>query len=319
MFKIKIIVLGIVALTAVCVVSEAAVLFDRVVAVVNQEVITWSELYKNMEADASPQLREMKEQERLKVFRSSEPQFLESLINYRLQLQEARSTGVKVGEEELKEAVEGIKKKYAMSDNDFSESLKKEGFTLEEYRMKLMEQILISKIVNQQVRSKILVSDADVKKFLEENRDAGNAAGGYRISQIFFKNPKNAEERKAVEAKAGSVAARIKGGEDFQALARQYSEEPMGSTGGDLGFIKKEHLMKEFAAVISSMKTGDVSAPFWTERGLHVIRLDASIAPKDTSEITSEARKEAGNRIFMEKYNAWIKSLREKAFIEIKL
>lgn len=319
MFKIKIIVLGILAVTAVCVVSEAAVLFDRVVAVVNQEVITWSELYKNMEADASPQLKEMKEQERLKVFRSNEPQFLESLINYRLQLQEARNTGVQAGEDEVKEAVESIKKKYAMSDKDFSESLKKEGFTLEEYRMKLKEQILISKIVNQQVRNKILVTDAEVKKFLEQNRDSGNASGGYRISQIFFKKPKNPEERKALEVKAESVAARVKGGEDFQSLAKQYSEEPMASKGGDLGFIKKEHLMKEFAAVITTMSTGDVSAPFWTERGLHIIRLDENIAARDAGEITSEARKEAGNRLFMDKYNAWIKSLREKAFIEIKL
>src|ERR1700690_2679131 len=185
MFKIKIIVLSILIFSAFCVVTEAAVLFDRVVAVVNQEVITWSELYKNMESDASPQLKEMKEEERIKIFRSNEGMFLETLINYRLQIQEARNIGLVVSDEELKEAVENIKKKYAMSENDFRESLKKEGFALEEYKKKLQEQILISKIVNQQIRNKILISDTDINIFLEENKEYAVNTEEYKISQIF--------------------------------------------------------------------------------------------------------------------------------------
>lgn len=318
MYKTRILI-TILLILAAFTVSESAVLFDRVVAVVNQEVITWSELYKNMESDASPQLKEMKEEERIKVFRSNEAMFLDNLINYKLQIQEARNLGLGVSDEEVKDAVENIKKKYTMSENDFRESLNKEGFTFDEYRKKIQEQILISKIVNQQIRNKILVSDTDVSRFLDENKEYSVNTEGYRLSQIFFKKPKNSEDKKAVEDRAESVIMKIKEGGSFQELAKQFSEEPLGSSGGNLGLIKRDHLVKEFTEVLSNMKQGDVSRPFWADRGLHIIRLDEKIGARDKDEIRAEARKEVLNRIFLDKYNAWLKSLREKSFIEIKL
>jgi len=300
-------------------VSNAAVLLDKVVAVVNQEVITWSELYRNMESDASPQLKALKEDERLKVFKSNEAAYLETLINVRLQAQEAKTMGMSVSDDELKEAIENIKKKYAMSDDEFKASLKKEGFSYDDYRKKLQEQILIGKIVNQQVRGKVIASDAAVSSFIDENKDFKFGGEGYRLSQIFFKMPKKSEDKKALEEKAVLVMSKLKGGESFADLAKKYSEESLGSSGGDLGLIMKDQLMKEFAAALTELKQGEVSRPFWTERGLHIIRLDEKIAPKDPTQIRDEAQKEVSNRIFMDKYNKWIKALREKAFIEIRL
>ena len=78
--------------------ARAAVLLDRVVAIVNQDVITWSELYKTMEADASPSVKALKEDERRKVFRENEASFLETLINVRLQMQEAKNLGISVSD-----------------------------------------------------------------------------------------------------------------------------------------------------------------------------------------------------------------------------
>ncbi|MBA4372100.1 MAG: hypothetical protein C0402_04495 [Thermodesulfovibrio sp.] len=299
--------------------AQAAVLLDKVVAVVNQEVITWSELYRNMESDASPQLKALSEDERIRVFRSNEAAYLETLINVRLQAQEARSLGMSVSEEELKEAIENIKKKYAMSDDDFKTSLKKEGFSYDDYRKKLQEQILISKIVNHQVKGKVIATDAAVSSFIAESKDLRSGGEGYRLSQIFFKMPKKAGDKKAVEEKAALVIGKLKGGEAFPELAKKYSEEPLGSTGGDLGLIRKDQLLKEFAEALVELKQDEVSRPFWTERGLHIIRLDEKIAPRDQAQIRDEAQKEVSNRIFMDKYTKWVKALREKAFIEIRL
>ncbi len=300
-------------------VSSAAILLDKVVAVVNQEVITWSELYRNMESDASPQLKSLKEEERVKVFKSNEAAYLETLINVRLQVQEARTQGMSVSDEELKEAIEGIKKKYGMSDDDFRASLKKEGFSYEDYRKKLHDQILISKIVNHQVRGKVIATEADISSFIAENREFRSGGEGYRLSQIFFKMPKKKEDRKGVEEKATQVMDRLKAGESFRDLAVKYSEEPMGSTGGELGLIRRDQLLKEFEEALATLKQDEVSRPFWTERGLHIIRLDEKIAPKDPIQIRDEAQKEVGNRLFMDKYTRWIKALREKAFIEVRL
>jgi peptidyl-prolyl cis-trans isomerase SurA len=301
-------------------VSHAAVLLDRVVAVVNQEVITWSDLYKDMESDASPQLREMKPAERLEVFKKNESSFLDTLINFKLQVQEAKKLGFTVSDAEVTEAIDGIKKKYGMTDSVFKESLKKEGFTFEEYTKRLRDQILVGKVVNQQIRSKILVTDGEVKRYLEENQALAIDSGeGYSISQIFFSKPKTDEGKAKAEEKAAEVMKKLKEGESFAELAKTYSEDPSASIGGDLGFIKKGQLMKEFGEAVAKLKPGEVSQPFWSERGLHIIRLEGINPGKSEHEIMEEARKKLSEKIFERRYASWIKSLREKAFVEIRL
>lgn len=315
-FRIFLIALVMIIFSAV---SHANIMLDRVVAVVNKEVITWSELYRTMESDASPQVKEMKEEERRKVFKENESAFLETLINVKLQLQEAGNMRMGASEEEINEAIEDIKKKYSMTGDDFKESLKKEGFTFEEYKKRLREQLIISKIVNKMIRNKILISEEDIRRFIEENKGLTDITDSYRISQIIFKRPKNIEEKNNIEEKAAVVLKRLKEGVNFKDLAKQYSEDPSAKAGGDIGLIKKEYLSSELTEVVSKMRSGEVSSPFWTDKGLHIIMLDEKIATKDQNEIREEARKILGNKIFMEKHNAWIKELREKSFIEIRL
>ncbi|MDH4231987.1 MAG: peptidylprolyl isomerase [Nitrospirota bacterium] len=297
---------------------HAAVLLDRVVAVVNQEVITWSELYTTMEADASATIKGLQADERRRIFRQNEAVFLENLINVRLQLQEARNKGIRVSEEELQDAINGIKKKYAMTDSVFRESLKEEGISFEEYKKRLREQIIIGKLVNVQIRSKIAINDEDIDKFVSENRDLLENIETYKISQILLKKQKDVENSK-IEEKAGEILGKLEQGESFSDLARQYSEDSSSNGGGDLGFLKKSQLNKDFLDVISGMKPGDVSKPFWTENGLHVIKLEAMTEVRSKEEMREEARGMLNNRIFTAKYNEWIKSLRERSFIEVRL
>lgn len=298
--------------------SNANVLLDRVVAVVNQEVITWSELYKTMETDASPSMKELQSDERRRIFKENEASFLETLINVKLELQEARNKGIRVSDEELQEAINGIKKKYAMSDSAFLESLKTEGLSYDEYKKRLREQIIISKLVNVQVRNKIVIDNEDINKFVNENKQMLENTESYRISQIFLKKQSDVENSK-IEEKAGEILGKLAQGDSFADLARQYSEEPSSSAGGDLGLLKKSQLNKDFLDVISKMQPGDVSKPFWTEKGLHIIKVESRTEAKSENEMREEAREKLSNRIFTEKYNAWIKSLREKSFIEVRL
>ncbi len=298
--------------------TYANVLLDRIVAVVNQEVITWSDLYKAMEADASPKIKELSKDEQRKVFKENEASFLETLINVRLQLQEAKKAGIKVSDEELKETIDGIKKKYSMSDDAFKESLKNEGLTFEEYKKRLSEQILISKLVNIQIRNKIVVTDEELRKYVKENKEALENTESYRISQILLKKQSDADNGK-LEEKADALLKKIKQGESFSDLAKKYSEDTSANTGGDLGVLKRSQLNKNFTDIISQMKPGDVSKPFWTDSGLHIIKLESRTETKDKNEVLEEARNMLTNEIFRERYNAWIKSLREKAFIEIRL
>ncbi|MBI5187900.1 MAG: peptidylprolyl isomerase [Nitrospirae bacterium] len=299
--------------------SYGNVLLDRVVAVVNKEVITWSELYRMMEYEATDQVKALREDERRKIFRDNEAVFLERLIDTKLQIQEARKLGLDVTTEEVTEAIENIKKKYSLTDNALEESLKKEGFTFEEYRKRLSEQIMISKVVGQQIRNKIVVSDAEVKRYMEANREIFSDSEAYKLRQIFFKRPKNDEDKKTIEERVSLIIQKLKAGEDFSALAKEYSEDPSGRLGGNLGFIKKSHMAKEFNEVLSNMKAGDFSIPFWTERGLHIIKLDEKVSAQNIDEVREDVRKQLTENQFLEVYRSWVKGLREKAYIEIRL
>ena len=299
--------------------SDAAVLLDRVVAVVNKEVITWSELYKMMENEAADQVRALKEEERLKIFKDSEAAFLEKLIDIKLQIQEARRLGLDVTTEEVTEAVENIKKKYSLTDNALEESLKKEGLSFEEYKKRLAEQIVISKVVSQQIRNKVVVSEEEVKKYMEANKESFTDGETFKIKQIFLGRPKDDADIKVIEDRASIIIQRLKAGEDFSILAEEYSEDPSGKLGGDLGFIKKSQMAKEFIDALNSMKVGEFSNPFRTEKGLHIIKLEEKVSAQSTDEARESVLKQLTESQFSERYKSWIKGLREKAYIVIRL
>jgi len=299
--------------------STAAVLLDRVVAVVNKEVITWSELYKMMEYEVTDQMKALKEEERMRLFKDSEAVFLEKLIDMRLQIQEAKRIGLEVTPDEVTEAIESIKKKYSLSNNALEESLKKEGLTLEEYKKRLSEQIIISKLVSQQIRNKIVVSDEEVKKYMEANKKDFSDGEAFRLRQIFFRKPQNDADKKIVEDKAYSVIQKLKAGEDFSVLAKEYSEDPSGKMGGDIGIIKKSLMAKEFIEVLYTMKAGDFSIPFWTEKGLHIIKLEEKIPSQTMDEVRESVRKQLTENQFLQRYRSWIRGLKEQAYIEVRL
>ena len=299
--------------------AQGAILLDRVVAVVNQDVITWSDLYKAMEMDASPEIKALSPEERTKAFKKQEGPFLESLIDVKLELQQAQNDGITVSDEEVQEAIDNIKKKYSMSESDLTSSLKKEGYSLKDYRKRLREQILVSKAVDRDIRSKIVISDAEVLKYIDENKGALETGRGYRISQIFFKMPAKKADMEVLDEKAAMIEKKIRSGESFSLLARKYSEDPTAGSGGDLGFIRRDQLSKEFISALANMKTGDVSSPFWTESGLHIIKLVEKPGAKTRGEIEDEARSELTRKLFNSKYAEWVKNLRSKAFIDVKL
>jgi peptidyl-prolyl cis-trans isomerase SurA len=293
----------------------AAPLLDRVVAIVNKEVITWSELYKAMEFEMmSAGLMSMGDADKKRLLKESEATFLENMIDKKLQLQAAKRLDIDAGKDEIAEAIDGIKKKYSMDEKEFEASLKKEGFSFEEYKKRLAEHIVLSKVVSQQVRSKIVVSDEEVKQYM-----AGNTVTQYRVRQIFIKAPEREADRRTAEAWAEDIFQKVKDGEDFGTAAMKYSEDPTGKIGGDLGFIRKDMLGKEFLEVLSQMSVSSVSRPFWTTRGIHIIKLEEKVDPGNADEFKESMKKKLLEKKFEEEYRGWLRGLREKAFVEVRL
>jgi peptidyl-prolyl cis-trans isomerase SurA len=297
-------------------VANSAILLDKVMAIVNKEVITWSDLYKAMEFEATDEIKAMKDEDRRRFFKENESMFLESLIDMRLQLQEAAKAGVSASDEDVNRAIENIRKKYSMTDEVFKDAIAKEGFTLAEYRKKLSEQITISRIVEQDVKSKVLVTEGEIDKYIAGHKELEKESEGFNISHIFFKKT---DDKRQLEEKAMEIYKKIKAGENFSDLAKQYSEDASARSGGELGFIRKSDMSVDFLNVLSKMKLGDVSEPFWSGNGIHIIRLNDKKEVKSLQELREIVRQKLLDEKFNREYKNWIKGLRERAYVEIKI
>jgi peptidyl-prolyl cis-trans isomerase SurA len=297
-------------------VANSAILLDKVMAIVNKEVITWSDLYKAMEFEATDEIKAMKDEDRRRFFKENESMFLESLIDMRLQLQEAAKAGVSASDEDVNRAIENIRKKYSMTDEVFKDAIAKEGFTLAEYRKKLSEQITISRIVEQDVKSKVLVTEGEIDKYIAGHKELEKESEGFNISHIFFKKT---DDKRQLEEKAMEIYKKIKAGENFSDLAKQYSEDASARSGGELGFIRKSDMSVDFLNVLSKMKIGDVSEPFWSGNGIHIIRLNDKKEVKSLQELREIVRQKLLDEKFNREYKNWIKGLRERAYVEIKI
>lgn len=298
--------------------SFGAVLLDRVVAAVNDEIITWSELRKAIELDGRELLSGLTGDEREKKIKELEKPFLNKLIDMRLQLQEARKLRFNVSASEVNDAVNDIKKKYNLTDDALDASLRKEGLSLQEYRTNLSDQILLLKIINYNVKSKVFISDKAIEEYYKANTGKYQKDEKVRIMQIFFALPVDESKKAAIEAKAQEVMRRIQKGEDFAKLAREYSENPGKESGWDIGYIKRGGLLREVEEAAFSLKPGENSKPFWSAAGLHIIKVVDRIEP-DSGKAREEIKGILFEDAFKLKLDEWMKELRETAYIEINL
>lgn len=296
------------------VIAHGAVMLDKVIAIVDKEVITWSDLRKSIEFDAPPAVKQLPEKERSQHYKQSEAQHLEALIEMRLQLQEARRMGVGVSDDDVNRAVDGVRQKMNVAKEVFEETIRKEGFSMADYRQRIREQILVGRTVEIEVKNKIVVSEADVQEYLRAHPEFTKDNEGYHIAQIFIV-PKG--EQKDVEARLKQIYDALNAGTPFAQVARKFSDDQAAANGGDLGFVKKEYLSKEFLDVIGKMREGEISPPFGSERGVHIIQLIEARLFKSEAEFRGLVKQKVMEDRFARAYKNWRRGLRDRAYIEI--
>ncbi len=299
--------------------AYGAVLLDRVVATVNSEVITWSELVNMIKLEGKAYIEKGSPEERRKRIRELEKPFLNKLIQMKLELQEAREMGLSVSDAEIDSAVEDIRKKFGLTQEALLASLSAEGMSLEDYRARLKEQILISKAVNYAIKSRIVITDREIREYYEANRERFTGKEKVRIRQIFFAAPADDSRKGAVEARAREIMQKIRKGEDFARLAIQYSEGPNRQSGGDLGYISRGSALREVEDVAFALKTGEVSQPFWGPGGLRIIKVEDRIEAGGMEKAREKIKDILFKKAFEARYREWSAALREKAYVEVKL
>jgi parvulin-like peptidyl-prolyl isomerase len=287
----------------------AAHLHDRIVAVVNTEVITLSELEEEV-GDVKAQTRQRYSGAELaQRLRQIDYMGLNRMIERKLQVQIAKRRGIKVTEEEVKDAIVRLRRLGETPDENDPKEL-----------AMIRDQLTALHLINQQVRSSLLVSDVEILRFYQQHRDRFMLPPEVRISQILIALDPGSELL-AVREKAQEVYALVKKGERFEELAAKYSDGPEGRRGGNLGYIRQGDMLPQIQKAIEQAPLGSVTEPIASSIGMHIIRVDDR-KPSDFRPF-EEVKEDVRNLVFQlkseEAYIVWIKEQKDKNYIEIRL
>jgi peptidyl-prolyl cis-trans isomerase SurA len=251
--------------------QQRAVLVDRIVAVVNKEVITSSEL---AEAVASAERHLRRRGTQLPPREVLERQMLERLVLDKAQLQLARETGIRVDEVQLDRAVQRIAEQNRMTLPEFRGALERDGVPFAAYREDLREQIVLSRLREREVSDRIQVSDGEIDLYLAESKSPAERLE-FNLAHILVRIPEQASPERvdAARGRAEKAMVEARGGGDFGRIAASYSDAPDALQGGVLGWRAQDRLPDLFVSALSKMKPGDISEVLRSPAGFHVVKL----------------------------------------------
>jgi peptidyl-prolyl cis-trans isomerase SurA len=290
--------------------SVRAEVVDEVVAVVNNEVITLSELLRVVQVH----------------FSNADPsryrEVLEKLIDQKLIDQATKDMPIKVSEKEIDAMIQGLKEKNKITENQLKDELQQQGLTWEEYRNEISEGIRRNQVLTQTIRSQISLTEKEIIDYYQKHPNDFFEPAQVKLEQIFFPVPDQAtpEKKKAVLQSAEESLKKIKSGEAFQKVA-QGMHLPENNPSCDVGVYKKGDLMGALNEEAFTLKPGEISNVIATDKGYCIIRVLEGFEEK-TKKI-DEAREAIANYLFQQKMEdklqEWLQELRTNAYIDIKI
>ncbi|MBE9532414.1 MAG: peptidylprolyl isomerase [Proteobacteria bacterium] len=290
---------------------------DRVVAVVNDSIITLSELNAAYAVSGEALKDEPVVLGQGSFTSEKASEIIDTLIEQKLIKQGADKIGVEVSESDIDMAVDDVIKQNRVTKENFIVMLSNSGLTLKEYREQLRARIREIKFVNKQFRSKVFVEEADMEEFYTQNLDKFLAPPSIRLRLIFFSN----QDKDLMAKRLEIVLKGLEEGREFAALASEYSEGPATSKGGDLGYLAVGEMDKKISATARKLKPGEVSEPIYTTQGVTLLQLVDSRAqvPRPFEEVKAGIKNALTNKFLEENFNYWIKEIKELAHIEVRL
>ena len=247
-------------------------LLDRVVAVVNSDVVTRLDLDEQIKL-ATQQLK--RQGTPLPAQEVLERQLLERMVTSKVLGQMARDTGLRVDDAQLQRAIERIAQENKMSPDSFRKQLEKEGVSFTRFREELRNEIVISRLKEREVDSKILITDAEVDNYLKNQQAPGSKGDEYSLAHILVLVPEQAspEQIQAKKAVAEKALGQIRGGADFRQVSAGVSDAQNALEGGPLGWRPTSRLPQIFVDAAKNMKVGDVSPVLRSANGFHILKL----------------------------------------------
>jgi peptidyl-prolyl cis-trans isomerase SurA len=265
--------------------GSAAIPIDRIVVIVNDDVITDSELAARL-ADVERELAERKIQMPPKAI--LEKQVLERMVLERIQLQHATRVGVRVSERDIDRAVGQVAKRNRMTSEELYQALRSLGVEQQAYRRQLRDQVMIEKLLEREINNRVTVTDSEVDDFLANLRKQARVDDAFDISHILIGVPEGASPKEVQEAKrkADEVRDSLLAGGNFEEAALVYSQGQEALKGGALGWKKAGQLPALFLDALERLQPGEISEVLRSPVGFHILKLNDRQAGKRSAPVT---------------------------------
>ena len=300
---------------------QSAEVVDRIVAVVNNDIILLSELDESFEpyTDRIMALGYSVDEERQMLFNIRE-EILNQIIDQKLTDQQIKRSKITVSDDEIDSAIERLKEANFFTDEELREMLGAEGLTIEEYRKRIKDQILRAKLVNFEIKSKIVITKKDIDTYHKSHSDKYGGVKKYRLSNIIMKVPSfaSAEEKLGVSEKMEMVLAKLKSGEPFDKMVDSYSESRFFKDEGGLGLFELKELSLKIQETIKDMKAGEFTSVLDTDYGYQIFYIQeiVNVPGKSLEEASPEIEDILYKEIVDEKFRSWLDELRKMSHIK---
>ncbi|MCK5098164.1 MAG: SurA N-terminal domain-containing protein [Desulfobacteraceae bacterium] len=304
----------IVMLIMVCVaptISHSEVI-DKIVAIVNEDIITLVELNKAIkpylaEVEKTAYSNERKEQ----IINKLQHDMLGKLIEFKLTEQEAERYQIKVSDEELEASIQKFLENEKITKEELKKALLREKMTYEEYKNDMRSKILRPKFINRVIRAKVVITNEEVAEYYNEHETEYAGVKKYYLRNILVKEKEKIEK----------VNELLISGYDFKEIAKEYSQAPNASTGGDLGAFELDVFAENIKENILMLEKGQYTDVILTDGGFQIFFLEnIEISGGKTLE---QANEEIVRKLFgvkaEKKYIEWFESLKETSHIKITL
>ena len=301
--------------------SAGAAVVEQLIVVINGEPYTLSSL----NSYAKSKMGRSFPNGSLDQINATDREVLEQFITDKLLESEVREAGISITDGDVNRYIDQVKKNNRLSDDDLKTALAREGQTLDSYKASVKSEMEKSEIIDRQVKRKVTITDDDVERYYKANSNKYRSDERAHIRHILLALPANASPERVqdVMAKATELYKRIQAGEDFAELAKENSEGAGQADGGDIGWIKRGSLIPGLEQVaFEKLSVGQVSEPFRTSMGVHIVKLEAreagAVLPLST--VAPRIKEELLNKALEERFAKWMKTdLRRKHRVDVKI
>ena len=280
----------------------------KIVAIVNDEVITQQELEEALRELPMGEDREGGSRRQIA---------LERLIENRLILQKGKEVGMTVAPEELDEVIRRIKNRYP-SQKAFEDALLDAALSYKEFENRHRDQLIVRKMMTKEVRVKSNISPRETEDYYKSHLHEFQGPEAWKLSHILVGKHVPGKEDLEARRKARHLLKRLRKGEDFAFLAKNYSEGPRSEEGGELGFVERGKLMKEIEQALLSLPIGGISNIVETPIGYNIFRIEdrKQSVVQALQEVKGKIRDRLQQEKIKKRYEEWIAELKKEAYIQ---